>query len=363
MSSRSRTATSPLRDLAFNIQKSSLTVADECLRFRYEESPDLIARMASRGEMDYAEVLATVHDLLDGRITVPEARAALDPYALSSLARLMVGLRTPVQDFSEPADISSRGPDDPRVDPAAPGRAPAEGQANLAVGNFDHVASAPRRRPRAGHAMDPHRGARSSGERPARSHRGRLARGVQPALRRPGAPAGLRSPTARERRSTALAVDVPDDLVVDDPDSPARHHHHVDVQARPQLPHGGRVARGADLAQPRDPCRRRLLAAGVRRPARVGHRHRPAHPADEDAGERRDVQDPQPRDRPEPRGLRHLPGLRRLGPSRADRASGDAAARIPPGWWPRTRRALRVSRRPDQPEGRLQLLPASPRRR
>ena len=139
MSSRARTASSPLRDLALNIGKSSLTVADECLRFRYEESPDLLARMASKGEMDYTEVLATVRDLVAGRISVPEARAVLDPYSLSSLARLMVGLKTPEQDFSEPADISRavrmiRGSIRLPRDAAM-----AEGQANIAVGNFDHA--------------------------------------------------------------------------------------------------------------------------------------------------------------------------------------------------------------------------------
>ena len=141
MSSRARTASSPLRDLALNIGKSSLTVADECLRFRYEESPDLLARMASRGEMDYAGVLATVHDLLAGRISTPKARAALDPYALSSLARLMVGLRTPVQDFTEAADIS-RAVRMIQGSIRLPRDAPlAEGQANIAVGNFDHAES------------------------------------------------------------------------------------------------------------------------------------------------------------------------------------------------------------------------------
>ena len=106
MSSRSRTATSPLRDLALHAGKSSLTVADECLRFRYEEAPDLLARMASRGEMDYADVLALVHDLLDGRVSSAEARAALNPFSLSALARLMAGRETLSGDFTDTADIS-----------------------------------------------------------------------------------------------------------------------------------------------------------------------------------------------------------------------------------------------------------------
>ena len=212
-------ATSPLRDLALNIQKSSLTVADECLRFRYEESPDLIARMASRGEMDYPEVLAMVRDLLDGRISVPEARAALDPYALSSLARLMIGLRTPVQDFSEPADITRavrvlRGSIRLPWDAAM-----AEGQANLAVGNFDHVASvlADDLEP------DPRWILTAELAHPAHGRPGATEEAWLKAFNQRFADQGLlpiRIADGSGAPFDRIAVDVPDSLVVDDPDSP-----------------------------------------------------------------------------------------------------------------------------------------------
>ena len=167
------------------------TVADECLRFRYEESADLLARMASRGEMDYAEVLATVHDILDGRLTVADARAVLLPDVLSSLARTHGRTDDAEQDFRDAADISRGRPDDraasiradlsdaPRID----------GQANLTLGRYDYVAQHARRRPRRRHAMDPARGARAPGERTPWSQPRRLARGVQPAVRRPRAAA------------------------------------------------------------------------------------------------------------------------------------------------------------------------------
>ena len=300
MSSRSRTATSPLRDLALHVGKGSTTVADECLRFRYEESPDLLARMASRGEMDYAEVLATVHDIIEGRRTVAEARAMLVPDVLSSLARLMAGLMTPVQDFRDAADISQavrmiRGSirlsrDAPRID----------GQANLTARPVRLRRPHPRRRARRRHAMDPSGRARAPGERPPGSIRGGLARGVQPAVRRPRAPARHASRWARgglrpagRRRSRPLGRRRSR--------RPGRHRRHVDVQARPQLPDGRGLTGGADVAQPRDHRGRRLLAAGVRRPARVGRRHRPPDHAPPHAGERWYLQDPQPRDRRVPR--------------------------------------------------------------
>ena len=74
-----------LRDQALRLDKSSLTVADECLRFRFEESADLVALMASHGELDYGEVLALVRGVLSGDRDAEEAATALDAYALSSL--------------------------------------------------------------------------------------------------------------------------------------------------------------------------------------------------------------------------------------------------------------------------------------
>ena len=140
MSASTAAAGSALRDLALHVRKSSLTVAFECARYRYEESPDLLALMASRGEMAYDEVLAKVRDILAGRITPQHGREVLDTYHLSSLARLMAALSTPRQDFTETAEITravrmirttsdSLARDAHRI----------EAQVNLAARQFDHV--------------------------------------------------------------------------------------------------------------------------------------------------------------------------------------------------------------------------------
>jgi glycosyltransferase involved in cell wall biosynthesis len=139
MSSRIEAHGSSLRDLALYARKSSLTIAYECARYRYEESPDLLALMASRGAMDYDQVLVTVRDILDGRISPAAARELLDPYPLSSLARLMTALSVPKNDFADVAAITRavrliRGSirlarDASRV----------EAQVNLAAREFDHV--------------------------------------------------------------------------------------------------------------------------------------------------------------------------------------------------------------------------------
>ena len=219
MSSRSRTATSPLRDLALHVGKGSTTVADECLRFRYEESPDLLARMASRGELDYAEVLATVHDIIEGRLTVAEARAVLIPDVLSSLARLMAGLMTPVRDFRDAADISQavrmiRGSirlsrDAPRID----------GQANLTLGRYDYVA-----RILDDDLDDDTRWIlRAELEHPAHGRPGASEAVWLEAFNQRFVDLGLLPVTLRDGPEAAfdrLAVDVPDHLVVDDSDAP-----------------------------------------------------------------------------------------------------------------------------------------------
>jgi glycosyltransferase involved in cell wall biosynthesis len=139
MSSMPGDAVAPLRDLARHVRKSPLTIAYECARYRYEESPDLIALMASRGEMTYDEVLATVRSILAGRITPDEARALLDPYALSSLARLMAALLTPSQDFTDPADMTRAVRRIRGSVPLARDATRIESQANLAAGQLDHV--------------------------------------------------------------------------------------------------------------------------------------------------------------------------------------------------------------------------------
>ena len=219
MSSRSRTATSPLRDLALNLGRSSLSIADECMRYRLEEAPDLLALMASRGEMSYREVVTMARDLVEGRISVPEGRAALDPYALSSLARLMAGFETPSGDFSDTAVISQAvemiqgsvrlSRDAPRIC----------GQANIAVGNFDHVAeklkgdldydtewilNAEYEHPAHG--------------RPGATHEAWLAAFNQRFLDQDLLPISV--PDGPGNAFDRITVDVPDHLFVDDPDAP-----------------------------------------------------------------------------------------------------------------------------------------------
>ena len=219
MSSRSRTARSPLRDLALHVGKSSLTVADECLRYRYEEAPDLLARMASRGELDYAEVLAMVHDIVAGRVSVPQARAALDPYALSSLARLMAGLETPSNDFTDTAVIS-------RAVDLIHGSVRLSrdalricGQANLTLGEYDYVAEILRR------DLDPDTDwiLHAEYEHPAHGRPGATREAWLAAFNRRFVDQGLLpiSIAAGEGNEfDRIAVDVPPEMVVDDVDAP-----------------------------------------------------------------------------------------------------------------------------------------------
>ncbi len=214
-----RTATSSLRDLALHIGKSPLTVADECMRYRLEESPDLLALMASRGEMDYDQVLAMAHDLVEGRISAPRARAALEPFALSALARLMAGLETPSMDFSGTAVLSRAAGmiqgkvrfsrDALRID----------GQANIAVGAFDHVADLLEQE------LDPDTEwiLRTEYEHPAHgrpgaTHEGWLAAFNQRFLDQDLLPIAV--PDGPGNAFDRIVVDVPDDLVVDASDGP-----------------------------------------------------------------------------------------------------------------------------------------------
>ena len=80
-----------LRDQALRLDKSSLTVADECLRFRFEESADLVALMASHGELDYSDVLQLVRGVVSGDRDAEEAAATLDAY-VAGLVRQAVTL-------------------------------------------------------------------------------------------------------------------------------------------------------------------------------------------------------------------------------------------------------------------------------
>jgi len=132
-----------LRDQALRLDKSSLTVADECLRFRFEESADLVALMASHGELDYSDVLALVHGVLSADRDAEEAATALDAYALSSLMRTVAGQHAsgPLMDadFAEAADLARAAKmlqGDVTFSATA---ARIEGQVNLACRRFDHV--------------------------------------------------------------------------------------------------------------------------------------------------------------------------------------------------------------------------------
>jgi hypothetical protein len=132
-----------LRDQALRLDKSSLTVADECLRFRFEESADLVALMASHGELDYREVLELVRGVLSADREAEEAAAALDAYGLSSLMRTVAGQHAtgPLMqaDFAEAADIARAAKllqGDVTFSATA---ARIEGQVNLACRRFDHV--------------------------------------------------------------------------------------------------------------------------------------------------------------------------------------------------------------------------------
>jgi glycosyltransferase involved in cell wall biosynthesis len=132
-----------LRDQALRLDKSSLTIADECLRFRFEESADLVALMASHGELDYGEVLALVRGVLSADHDVEAAAAVLDAYALSSLMRTVAGQHAsgPLMqaDFAEAADLARAAKmlqGDVTFNATA---ARIEGQVNLACRRFDHV--------------------------------------------------------------------------------------------------------------------------------------------------------------------------------------------------------------------------------
>ncbi len=132
-----------LRDQALRLDKSSLTVADECLRFRFEESADLVALMASHGELQYGDVLALVRGVLSADRDAEEAATALDAYALSSLMRTVAGQHAggPLMeaDFAEAADLARAAKmlqGDVTFSTTA---ARIEGQVNLACRRFDHV--------------------------------------------------------------------------------------------------------------------------------------------------------------------------------------------------------------------------------
>ena len=150
--------------------------------------------------------------------------------------------------------------DDPHVAPAGPGRAPDRGPGEPRRPPVRPRPATPRREPAPARlAMDGRDGARAPDEGPARKHVGRLAGGAERPARRTRAPAGqARRPRRFELRPALRRRSRPRDRRRSG--RPARHGHHVDVQARRELPYGRGVAGGADLAQPRDPRRRRPLA-------------------------------------------------------------------------------------------------------
>jgi len=132
-------STTSLRDLALSLERTPRAVADTCLRYRYEESPDLLAHMASRGELDYAGVLSLARQVLGGERSAEDAAAQLDVHALDALVRLMAGRHLLTGDFSEAADLSQvvrliRA--DVGLDELS---TRIEGQVNLAEGRRDHV--------------------------------------------------------------------------------------------------------------------------------------------------------------------------------------------------------------------------------
>ena len=128
-----------VRDLAANLQKDSLALADAVLRYDSEDGVDVIALMATRGKMAYSAALEAARELASGVMTAEAGRALFDPQALSSLARIATGRPGPGEDFSDAADLYQalrlvrgngkiRG-DAQRLDP----------QTNLAVRRFDYV--------------------------------------------------------------------------------------------------------------------------------------------------------------------------------------------------------------------------------
>ncbi len=221
MSGSRPAASSSLRELALHVRKSSMTIAYEVARYRYEESPDLLALMASRGEMDYARVLAVVRDILDRRITPVQARAVLDPYPLSALARLMASLSTPRKDYTEAADIARAVRMIRGSVPLARDAARMEAQVNLAAGQFDHV----ERLLREGdlHGVESRWMSEVELVHPMHGRPGSTEREWLAVFNRCFADLGLLPIALTDGPESAfdrLTSDVPDELMVDDPGAP-----------------------------------------------------------------------------------------------------------------------------------------------
>lgn len=129
-----------LRELAGSLNLvTPRAVADTCLRYRYEESPDLVAYIASDGDLDYSGVLDLARRVLSGDESPERGSAHLEVHALDALVRLMAGRQLLIGDFAEPADLSQvvrliRG--DTPLDELS---TRIEGQVNLAEGRRDHV--------------------------------------------------------------------------------------------------------------------------------------------------------------------------------------------------------------------------------
>ena len=128
-----------VRDLAANLQKNSLPLADAVLRYESEDGVDVIALMATRGKMAYSAALEAARELASGAMTAQAGRALFDPQALSSLARIATGRPGPGEDFSDAADLYQalrlvRGNGKIRGDAQS-----LDPQTNLAVRRFDYV--------------------------------------------------------------------------------------------------------------------------------------------------------------------------------------------------------------------------------
>ncbi|MEO6471485.1 MAG: glycosyltransferase, partial [Aeromicrobium sp.] len=128
-----------MRDIAANIRKSPRALADQFLRDESVQAPDLIALMATRGEMNYERTLATVRSVLTGELSTEWATEFFELGALAALARLMAGRPGPGRDTSESAALSQavrliRGD---RSLPFDTDRI--EAQANLKAKQFTHL--------------------------------------------------------------------------------------------------------------------------------------------------------------------------------------------------------------------------------
>ena len=128
-----------VRDLAANLQKNSLALADAILRYDSVEGLDLISLMATRGTMGYRQTLESARSLLAGDMSVHAARELFDPPALSALARLLACRPGDEADFSEAADLFRAVRQVRRQEKLSLDADRLDAQTNLMTGHFDYV--------------------------------------------------------------------------------------------------------------------------------------------------------------------------------------------------------------------------------